>query len=79
MKLVLEMGSNDGVQGVTFKIINVTSLAGFAGNASDPSVEGIDKDDDFSFARLMDQTTTAGTVVADRTYATIWAKEVLIF
>jgi hypothetical protein len=76
MKLLVQgLGSGTTVDGITFKVEDVTAFAGYAGNASNPKVEGAGKDDDFSFQELANDRDEAGTMEAGKTSAAFWAKD----
>jgi hypothetical protein len=81
MRLMVQgLGSGTVLDSITFKIVDVTNLAGYTGNASDPKVEGTGKDEDFSFAELANADPAngrkeAGAMEAGKTTVPFWAKD----
>jgi hypothetical protein len=68
-------GSYAGIDAVQFQISYSTQLDGYAGNASDPTVEGSGHRDDYSFNQLADDRSEAGTVTSDWASVDFWAKD----
>jgi autotransporter-associated beta strand protein len=76
MKLMVEgLGSGTVLDSITFKIDDVTVLAGYTGNATDPKVTGAATDEDFSFEELLNARSAAGTMEAGKTTVPFWAKD----
>jgi len=80
MKLVLEGLGESAAANIEYIQFNinggtVTHYAGYANNASDPSIEGAGKTADYSFDLLSDDFDEPGIMLGDRTVVDVYAKD----
>jgi len=76
MKLIAAgVGSGQGIDAVSFRITNTTSLPGYAENKTAYMVTGPVRNDDYSFALTANSRAALGTMAATNTFADFYCKD----